>query len=246
MANLSKSGVPIPAVLLIGMLVGMVLGGLNATVISTFNLPPFIVTLSMASVYRGVCYIYTKMIPISGLPKSFISVGQGYLWVIPIPVVVMLVVAVVMWFIVNKTLFGRHAMAMGGNIEAAKVCGINVKRMRLYVFSLMGVCAAIAAFVLTGRNASAQPSAGQGMEMDAIAAVVLGGTPMGGGYAGMAGTVVGCLIVGVVSNILNLLNVDTNYQEIAKGVLILLAIIMDVSSTKFAALRAKRKAIAKG
>lgn len=121
---------------------------------------------------------------------------------------------------------------MGGNVDAVRICGINTNMVRYGVYCLMGVCVAIAAVIMTGRAASAQTSAGQGMEMDAIAAVVIGGTPLHGGSGKIAGTVIGCLIVGVVNNVLNLANVDSNWQFIAKGLLILFAIILDTQSTK--------------
>jgi ribose/xylose/arabinose/galactoside ABC-type transport system permease subunit len=241
MAKVSKAGVPLPLVLLIGLAIGACTGALNAAAINSFSLPPFIVTLSTASIYKGAVYLISKMTPVSNIPKSFINIGQGYILSIPIPVLIMFVVLIIMWFVVKKTLFGRHAIAMGGNIEAARVCGINVRRVRLAVYSVMGMYAAIAAFVLTGRSASAQVAAGQGMEMNAIAAVVLGGTPMGGGYAYVPNTIVGCLIVGVVANILNLLNVDVNWQEVAKGALILFAIILDSQSNAIKARRARNE-----
>jgi ribose/xylose/arabinose/galactoside ABC-type transport system permease subunit len=188
------------------------------------------VTLSTASIYKGTTYLLTQMVPVSNIPKDFINIGQGYIGFIPIPVVIMVIMLLIMWFVVKKTLFGRNVLAMGGNQEAARVCGINVQRETTAVFMVMGIYAAVAAFVLTGRSASAQVAAGQGMEMNAIAAVVLGGTPMGGGYAFVPNTLVGCLIVGVVANLLNLMNVDVNWQEVAKGALILFAIILDSQS----------------
>ena len=241
MAKLSKAGLPVWLVLIIGLALGACTGSVNAILINTFNLPFFIVTLSTASVYRGITYLYTQMVPVSNLPRALTNMGQGYISVIPIPVIIMFVAWGIMWFVVNKTLFGRQAIAMGGNVEAARVCGINVKRTRLGVFAVMGMYAALAGFVLTARNASAQVGAGQGMEMDAIASVVLGGTPMGGGYSYVQKTIIGCLIVGIVTNILNLANVDVNWQEVAKGVLILTAIILDTESAKIKAKLEKKK-----
>ncbi len=232
-AMLSKiEGIPMIAVLAAGMGIGALAGMLNAFIINQFKLPSFIVTLANMSIFQGICYLACNTTPISDLPDWYKQIGQGYLGPIPIPIVIMIIVAAIGTIIVTKTIFGRNALAMGGNSEAARVCGVNTKRVNLGVFAFMGICAAIASFVLTGRSASAQPTAGQGMELDAIAAVVIGGTPLSGGHGSIIGTVVGCLIVGMIDNGLNLLNVDSNWQLIAKGLLILGAIILDAQSSK--------------
>lgn len=141
-------------------------------------------------------------------------------------------VTLIVSLVVYRTAFGRHLLAVGSNPEAARVSGLNVKRIRYGVYCLMGVCVAVAALVLTGRSASAQPQSGQGMEMDAIAAVVIGGTPLGGGHCKPEGTFFGCLIVGLINNILNLMSVNSNWQLVAKGAIILFAIILDSQSEK--------------
>ena len=143
----------------------------------------------------------------------------------------MLGVVALVWLIVNRTRFGRYMLAMGGNIEAARVSGINVTAMQFGVYASMGVCAAIAAVILTARASSAQPTGGLNMEMDAIAAVVMGGTSMAGGSVNVVGAFFGCLVVGIVNNSLNLLGVDSNWQTVAKGALILIAVILDSVST---------------
>lgn len=233
-AMMSKlEGMPFIAVIIAGVLMGIICGSLNAVIINTFHLPPFIVTLATMSIYKGVCYITSNTTPISGISKYIIRVGQDYFLGVPITVWIMLVSAAVMYFLINKTLFGRHAIAMGGNSEAARVSGINTKNVRVGIYIVMGICSFIAALMMTGRASSAQPIAGQGMEMDAIAAVVIGGTPMSGGDAKVGGTLLGCIIVGVINNGLNLLNVDSNFQLIVKGLLILFAIILDAQSAKF-------------
>ena len=154
----------------------------------------------------------------------------------------MLLVIILVWIMMNRTKFGRYVLAMGGNAEAARVSGINVDKMRYGVYMVGGFCTGIAAVVMTARTASAQVSAGQNMEMDAIAAVVIGGTAMSGGNANVWGTMFGCLIVGIVNNGLNLLGVDSNWQVIAKGVLILFAVIIDTLSARAQAERLNKQA----
>ena len=241
MGKLLVGGVPVPFAILGGVLAGMAFSALNSTIVTVFNLPAFIVTLATMSVYKGATYIITKMVPISNLPASFISLGQGYLGSVPIPIFIMVFMVAVMYIILTRTKFGRHSLAMGGNSEAARVSGINISWVRLRVYMTMGVYVAIASVVLTARSASAQIAAGQNTELDAIAAVVLGGTPMSGGHANVFGTFFGCLIVGVVNNGLNLTGVDSNWQIIAKGLLILFAIILDVVSTRIFASISKKK-----
>ncbi len=238
------NGVPIPLAVVIGIIAGALCGCLNASIIN-LTLPPFIVTLATMSVYRGATLLITKMVPVSNLPESFVLLGQGYLGPIPIPIIIMLIMVAIMYVILNRTMFGRHAIAMGGNAEATRVSGININAVRRKVYMTMGAYVAVASVVLTARSASAQISAGLGTEMDAIAAVVIGGTPLSGGSANVFGTLMGCLIVGAVNNSLNLLGVDSNWQIIAKGLLILFAIILDVVSTNMYASMAKRKSIAK-
>ena len=234
MAMLSKvPGMPFIVVILASIGMGIACGTLNAVIINAFNLPPFIVTLATMSIYKGICYIVSNTTPVSGIAKYISTVGQGYFLGLPITVWIMIVTALVMAFVINKTIFGRHAIAMGGNSEAARVSGINIKLIRIGIFIVMGLCSFIAALMMTGRASSAQPMAGQGMEMDAIAAVVIGGTPMNGGDAKVGGTLLGCIIVGVINNGLNLLNVNSNFQLIVKGLLILFAIILDAESAKF-------------
>lgn len=233
MALVSKTAVPFWLTLLIGIACGMLCGFLNGYVGVKFKLPLFIVTLATGQVYKGACYLMSNTSPISGLPQAFKVIGQGYWGPIPVPIYIMAAVAVIFFIILNRTAFGRHAIATGGNREAARVSGINVNKTTIYVYMLMGICTAIAAMIMTGRAASAQPAAGQGMEMDAIAAVVIGGTPLHGGSGKVVGTLIGCLIVGVISNALNLAGVDSNWQLVAKGLLIIFAVMIDVLSARY-------------
>lgn len=232
MALMSVRGVPMWLVLVLGVLLGAACGAFNAAVISLFQLPAFIVTLATGLMFKGTTQLLNNSKAVSGIPDSFVAIGQGYLGPIPVPVIIMLAVMVLMLVLVNRTKFGRHCIAVGGNERAARVCGVNVRKVRYLVYMITGVCVAIAAMIMTGRSASAQPTAGSGMEMDAIAAVVIGGTPMSGGKANVLGTVVGCLIVGTISNGLNLLNVNSNWQQVAKGIIIIIAIILDTQGTR--------------
>ena len=234
------AGVPIIIAVLCTMMIGAALSAINAIIINALDLPPFIVTLAMMSIFKGTTYIVTKMVPVSGLPQEFVIIGQGYTFGIPNQIYIMLLMIIVMAFILNKTKFGRYSLAMGGNKEAARLSGINTDRIRLYVYIVMGIYVAVAAIMLTARSASAQVSAGQNTEMDAIAAVVVGGTPMSGGSANVLGTLFGCPIVGVINNGLNLMGVDANWQLIAKGLMILFAIVLDVISSRIATTMSKK------
>jgi ribose/xylose/arabinose/galactoside ABC-type transport system permease subunit len=233
LAKLLVAGVPIWLAIVLSLAFGTVCGMVGGTIITLFDIPAFIVTLAMAQVYRGANYLITGMAPVTKLSEQFAFIGQGYWGRIPIPVYILTVVVVVVAIIVNRTLFGRHAIAMGGNTEAARLCGIKVGRVRVGVYALAAVCASIGAVVMTARAASAQIGAGQGLEMDAITAVVIGGTPLYGGNANVIGTLFGCMIVGMVNNGLNLLGIDSNWQVVAKGLLILFAVLSDVVTTRF-------------
>lgn len=235
--------VPVPVAILCGFAVGISCGALNALVISAFKLPPFVVTLATQSLFRGLIYIVTKMTPVTRLPEVFIYIGQGYLFGIPIPVYLMVVMIIIMYIVANRTMFGRYVIAVGGNPDAARASGINIFKTRLGIFINMGICATVAAVVLTARTASAQVNAGVNMELDAIAAVVIGGTSMIGGNTNIIGTIFGAIVIGLTSNGLNLLGVETNYQIIAKGLLILLALILDAVTAKFYANLRKKQAL---
>ena len=232
MALLMVRGWPLFPVLIIGVLFGLFCGCLNASIITLLHVPPFIATLATSSLFRGACYLLTGMKAVYGLLDSFIFIGQGYLFGIPFQIYIMIIVVAIIYIIMNRTSFGRHVIAMGGNEEATRVCGINITKTRYGIFAVVGLCAGIGSVILTARSSSGQISAGQNMEMDAIASVVIGGTALSGGNANIMGTVAGCFIVGIVSNGLNLLGVDSNWQIIAKGIMILFAISVDIMSTR--------------
>ena len=227
------NALPFVLVLVVGVICGMCCGFINGFIGIRFKLPLFIVTLATGQIYRGACMLLCNTSPVNGLQDAFKVVGQGYIGPVPIPVYMMFITAAIMWVVLNKTKFGRHAIATGGNREAARTSGINTNRITITIYVIMGVCVSLAAMVMTGRAFSAQPAAGQGMEMDAIAAVVIGGTSLSGGSGRVIGTIFGCLIVGIITNMLNLRAVDSNWQLIAKGLLILAAVLLDVMSTNY-------------
>ena len=220
-------GVPVYAAIIFAVCSGALLGALNATVISSFSLPPFIVTLATASIFRGVLFIITNMVPVTLLPKDFLFIGQGYIGPIPVQVYVLVLFFALIFVIANRTKLGRYAVAIGANREAARVSGIDIDRVRLGIYILVGLCVAVAAVIQTARSSSAQTGAGLYMELDIIAAVVIGGTALYGGRVNVVGTLFGVLIIGMVNNGLNLLGINPHYQIIAKGLIILFALILD-------------------
>ena len=231
---MSSLHVPLPVAILLSIVVGIALGAFNGFIIEGFGLPAFIVTLGTGQIFRAIAYLVSGGTSISGLGPGVAYIGQGMLFgVIPLAFVIALAVLGLMGVLIYCTRYGRHIIATGGNPEAARVSGINPRRVRISIYILMGVCSAIGAIILTGRTGTGMPSAGVGMEMDAIAAVVIGGTPMVGGKARVSGTFCGCLIMSVISNCLNLTGISSFWQWFAKGVIILLAILMDAQTQAF-------------
>lgn len=222
------SGVPMWLAVIAGLLVGAIFGFVNGYFTAYKFLPSFIVTLATMNIARGVAYVYTDGKPIRVMSDEFNFIGSGYLGPIPIPVVYMIVIILIVSLIMNRTKLGRYMYAVGGNIEAARYSGINTKRVQLFAFTLSGVLAAFSGIVLASRMFSGQPTSGMGAELDAIAAVVLGGTSMTGGRGRISGTVIGVLIIGILSNGLNLMGVNSFWQYIVKGVVILVAVYVDV------------------
>jgi ribose transport system permease protein len=218
------------------LLAGSLLGLFNGLMITRFKVPPFVATLAMLTMARGFTMLYTNGFPITGLGSSFSALGTG--WFLGIPVLVWIALAFVLFFIfiMRKTLIGRYIYAIGGNEKAALFSGIRVDRIKLTVYTIAGFLSAVAGILVTARLDSAQPNAGSGYELDSIAAVVIGGTSLSGGKGTVAGTVVGVLIIGVLNNGLVLLDVSPFWQQVVKGLVILLAVIIDrVSSREKAA-----------
>ncbi len=226
-ASLVKSNVSILIALLVALAIGSLIGLFNGAVISKMKIQPFIVTLSTMSILRGVTYVYTNGIPISGLSSGFMFIGNYRFLEVPFPVFIVILIFLITWYVINQTRFGRYVYALGGNEDSARLTGINTDSVKTIVYILSGVFAAISGVIVTSRIGSASPNAGSGYEMDAIAAVVLGGTSMAGGEGTIIGSIIGAMIIGVLNNGLNLLNVSPFYQSIVKGVVILLAVMMD-------------------
>lgn len=232
-AGMMASGVDPIFAMLLGLLLGAVLGTINGIIIAKGKVAPFIATLATMTIYRGLTLVYTDGRPISGLGDSltFQMLGKGYFLGIPVPVVTMIISFGILYFILKKTTFGRRVYAVGGNEEASILSGINADRIKIYVYSLLGLLAALASLILTSRLNSAQPTAGEMFELDAIAAVVLGGTSLTGGRGWIVGTLIGALIIGVLNNGLNLIGVPSFFQQVVKGAVILLAVLLDRKKT---------------
>jgi ribose transport system permease protein len=225
--DLAVRGVPVPLAILIGFGMGGIMGGLTGLIVSRTKIPPFIVTLGMLNIGRGTNYIWGGARVVSNLPASFSVLGRGYVLGIPAPVLVMVVVYILGFLVLTQTKFGRALYGIGGNIESAKLSGINVRRCLLSVYVISGCLAALGGIVLAGRLNSGQPEAGVGYELDSIAAVVIGGTSLFGGEGGIAGTLIGAFVMGVLRNGLNLLNVSAFYQLIAIGAVVIAAVGVD-------------------
>ena len=220
-------GLPEVAAFLIAILIGAAVGMFNGVVICKTNIPPFIVTLASMNITKGIALVYTQGAPIRCMTDAFKFPGAGYVGPIPTPVILMLIIFVIAVMLVNRTHFGRHIYAVGGNAQAASFSGINVQKVKFWVYTFTGIMAGIAGVVIASRLYSGQPRFGEGAEMDAIAAVVVGGTSMSGGSGRLGGTLIGVLIIGVLNNGLNLMGVDSNWQYIVKGFVILLAVYVD-------------------
>lgn len=224
--------VPIPIAIIIGLLAGLLFGLINGIIIAKTDIHPFIVTLATAYITRGFGYIFAAGKPISISDPSFIRLGNGYFGPIPYLVIYMFIATVVFALILNKTIFGRHISAIGGNIIAAKYSGINIARIQIITYGLIGLMAGFTGIVLSARLYSGQPTVGADAALDAIAAVILGGTSFSGGVGSVFGTLIGAIIIGVINNGLNLLGINSFWQMVAKGVIILLAVYVDTLKKK--------------
>ncbi|GAA5346074.1 ribose ABC transporter membrane protein [Planifilum fimeticola] len=219
---------PILAVLA-GLAAGTLMGAANGLLVAKGRVAPFIATLATMTIYRGLTLVYTEGRPITFSNDAFSLLGKGYFLEIPVPVIWMLLSFLILYYLLRNTTFGRHIYAVGGNEEAAVLSGIRTDRVKIRVYAISGLFASLAGIILTSRLSSAQPTAGVAYELDAIAAVVLGGTSLSGGRGWIAGTLVGAMIIGVLDNGLNLLNVSSFYQQVVKGGVILLAVLLDRS-----------------
>jgi ribose transport system permease protein len=238
MAGLIKTPLAIPSLgielefttgggVLAGLAVGMSLGWFNGQMITRLRIPPFVATLGMLSIARGLTMLWTKGFPITGLGPAFAVIGTETFIGAPVPVWLAGMLVVAFMVVANRTRFGRYIYAVGGNEQAARLSGLNVDRIKLWIYTLAGGLSAVAGLIVTSRLDSAQPNAGTGYELDSIAAVVIGGTSLSGGRGSIWGTVVGCLIIGVLNSGLVLLDVSPFWQQVVKGVVILVAVAID-------------------
>jgi ribose transport system permease protein len=220
-------GLPmIPAVLL-GIIAGTVLGLINGLLIVKLNLPPFIATLGMLSVVRSLCYILTEGYPVTGIDSSFLFLGQGTILSVPTPVWIMAVIAIIFSVFLHKTVTGRHIYALGGSEVATRISGINTDRLKILVYSLGGCLSGFAGIITASKLGIGQPTAGQGYELDAIAAVVIGGASLAGGAGTVTGTIIGAAIMGILRNALVLLSIKSHWQQFLIGLVIIIAVTLD-------------------
>jgi len=236
------NGLPIWLSIALGLGAGTLCGFMNGFVVSRFKVPAFIVTLSMMNIAKGVAYVYSGGRSTRIMDEGFTAIGQGYLGFVPLPVVYMIALIAAFIVLLNKTRFGTYIYAIGGNRESARLSGVPIKKVELVVFTVTGLLAAFAGLVLCSRMFSGQPSVGQGYELDAIAACVLGGVSMAGGVGSIGGTVFGVMVIGVISNGLNLMNVSSYWQLIAKGIIILVAVLIDTQKGRGGMLKLARAA----
>ncbi len=215
-----------------GVLAGSFLGCFNGIFITRFKVPPFVATLAMLTIARGLTMLWTGGFPITGFESNMAFIGTGWLLGIPMPVWISAVVVVAAVILTKRTRLGRHIYAVGGNEKAALLSGLNVKRIKVIVYTISGALAAVGGLIVTSRLDSAQPNAGMGLELDSIAAVVIGGTSLSGGKGTIMGTVQGALIIGVLNNGLVLLNVSPFWQQVVKGMVILLAVVVEKLNTR--------------
>lgn len=221
------SGIPVPIAIVLGLLSGLIVGLLNGALIVLGDLPPFVVTLGSMSIVRGVALMITGGIPVTRLPKIFNFIGNGKIMGIPFPVIMMILLTVGFGFLLSKTKIGTEIYATGSNLEAARLSGMNTKKVLITVYAFSGFLAAAAGIILASRIASGQPSAGMGYELYAVASSVIGGTSLAGGEGIIGGTLIGALVIGVLRNGLNLLGVSAFLQEVLIGVVIIIAVFAD-------------------
>lgn len=224
-----KGGMPAALAMLMALVIGTALGAVSGILVTKGRLQPFIATLITMTVYRGLTQIFMNGKPISGLGDSFLLkfVGRGAVFGIPVPVILFIAVFILFTFLLGKTTFGRRIYATGSNATSAKLAGVNVNRTKLIAYAISGCMATLSGLILLSRMASTQPTLGTGYELDAIAAVALGGTSMSGGRGRIWGTFVGVLIIAVLNNGLNILGVSSYYQDVIKGIVILISVLSD-------------------
>lgn len=212
---------------LFGLILGAAMGCFNGVVIAKTSVPPFIATLGMFSMARGCAYLYTNGQPIRVFTPGFNEITNTFIGPVSVPIIYMLVIFIALILMLNFTKFGRYIYAVGGNEEAAKYSGVPVARTKILVYTISGLLSSIAGILLASRMYTGQPTVGEGAELTAVAAAVLGGTRMSGGVGTLGGTIIGCMVIGIINNGLNLLGVSSYLQTVTTGVIILLAVYFD-------------------
>lgn len=225
-----KAGLGTYPAIATALLAGAALGAISGLLVVKGNIPPFVSTLAMMAIARSLTLVYTQGRPIAGLGADFTYWGTGEFFGIPLPVLVLVVVAVIAGFLLNQTRFGLYVRAIGGGEETVRLAGVRPGNVKLAVYILSGLTATLGGILLTARLWSAQPNAGAGLELDAIAATVLGGTSLFGGIGSVSGAIVGALLIGVLGNGMNLLEVPSYYQQVVKGVVFVLAVLLDFAT----------------
>lgn len=237
-ALMINGGINVYIAMLCGVLIGTAVGLFNGVLVSRTGIPAFVVTLCSQSICNGLAYLITSGSPITCSDEKFTVFGNGYvLGVIPVPVVIMLAVFVIVLFLLTKTTYGKYIYAIGGNRDCARYAGINIEKTETLAYVLAGTLSGVAGVILAARMYSGQPNAGDGYELNAIAATVIGGASMSGGIGSVAGTILGALVIGIMNNGLNLMKAQYYYQTIAKGVVILAAVLLDIYKRKLEAKR---------
>lgn len=216
--------------IIIPIIIGAVVGLFNGFIISRCKLQAFVATLATMTIFRGLTYVYTKGNPVSSLTMTYNNIANTKIGIIPLPVIFTIIITIAAYHFLSNTVFGTHLYALGGNEDSARLSGINTNKVKTIAYIVCGTTAAISGIIATSRIGSASPNAGTGFELDAIASVVLGGTSLLGGEGSVLGTIIGALIIGVLNNGLNLINVSPFYQQIVKGIVILLAVLADKKS----------------
>lgn len=226
---------PVPVAMIIGMATGILLGCINGAIAAVLRVTPFVITLCTMLILNGVALVVTNGYPIYDMPAGFLWFGQGRVGPIPVSVIIMVLVCVVGWFLLSKTYFGRRVYALGGNQEAARLAGINIVKMRIMVYGLCGLFTSIGTIVMLARTNSATATSGSNYQFDCMTAICLGGITFGGGNGNMINTFIGVLIIGILANGLILMGVNSNMQQVIKGILLLFAIAMDAIQKRRAA-----------
>lgn len=228
--SLMENGMNWALASLIALAASVLVGVINGYLVAYVGFQPFIATLSTMTIGRGFALAYSNGKPYAIKDEAFKAIGQGQFLGIPIPIILLVIVCIIGVVILNMTTFGRYVFALGGNKSAAKLSGVRTQKVELFVFVFSSVCAWLVGLILAARISSGQPTAGESYEMDAIAATAIGGTSMNGGIGSLFGTIEGFVIIGLLSNSMNLLNINSFYQQIVKGLLIIIAVFLDMRS----------------